>query len=217
MDKDKSYRGLWFHERGGKGDKSLYYILFINLGFNWEKWFHELLRERPCGSWFSSKYINPFLGCLGVHSLFIVHTLHYVHSSFTLSLIHSFSWNGTMGVNCWGRSHCLLDVAVASVFQPWICACMPEMHWHVLNCIHNYESSKSQHGDSWPDALKPWKEVDTMRDCVAEKGVLFLGCAGWREESWCNLDCCVLRNLWDLECWLFWEVEWYPGTVLVDS
>jgi hypothetical protein len=31
---------------------------------------------------------------------------------------------------------------------------------------------------------------------MAMKGVhLSLGGVGWRDESWCTLDCCVLRNL----------------------
>jgi hypothetical protein len=32
-------------ERGDKGAKFFYYILFTHLGFSWEKWLHELLGE----------------------------------------------------------------------------------------------------------------------------------------------------------------------------
>jgi hypothetical protein len=45
----------------------------------------------------------------------------------------------------------------------------------VLSFAHNCEYLESQPGDSWIDALEPWKEVDSPRDCVAEKGIHSLG------------------------------------------
>jgi hypothetical protein len=78
--------------------------------------------------WFfnSKKYINPFLVCLGVHSLthcslFIVHTVHYVLSPFILSpTLHSsfiliLAWERK---KLWRGAMVLLEVMIVGVFQP---------------------------------------------------------------------------------------------------
>jgi hypothetical protein len=43
---------------GDKGAKYFYYILFTHIGFNWEKWLHELLGRKAMWFLFSCNYIN---------------------------------------------------------------------------------------------------------------------------------------------------------------
>jgi hypothetical protein len=139
-------------------------------------------------SWFT-----PFiLFSLSIH----FSPIHY--SSFILIL----AWEGKM--NCWRWAIVLLAVMIAGVFQPWINACMSEMHWHMLSCAHSCESWESQHGDSWPNALEPWKEVDNLRYCVPKKGVHSLGLCMLDKRELVYLDCCV--------CWEACEnlsVDWF--------
>jgi hypothetical protein len=70
---------------GAKGAKSFYYILFTHIGFNWEKWLHEILARKAMWFLISCNYINNSLGCLGVHLFLFILLLH----SFLEIVIHS--------------------------------------------------------------------------------------------------------------------------------
>jgi hypothetical protein len=101
------------------------YFYLPNFCFNGEYKLHELLGGRPCGSLIPRKYINPFLVCLGVHSLthsFIVHCSHFsfyylsirsfTHSSF---LIHFDLGLGKKN-ELWRGAMVLLAVMTTGVF-----------------------------------------------------------------------------------------------------
>jgi len=160
-------------------------------------------------SWFT-----PFiLFSLSIH----FSPIHY--SSFILIL----AWEGKM--NCWRWTIVLLDVMIVCVFQPWINACMSEMHWHVLSFVHSCESRESRYGDSWSDALESWKEVDILRECVEEKGVHFLGlcrleireivyfgllCVEKPMRDWVLTGLGSWVTLWNYHCGFIALAWWWP-------
>jgi hypothetical protein len=74
---------------GAKGAKYFYYILFTHLGFNGEKWLHELLGGKDMWFLISCNYINISYGFFG-GSIFIFGSSFIV--SHSLFLIHSCSW-----------------------------------------------------------------------------------------------------------------------------
>jgi hypothetical protein len=157
---------------GHKGAKYFYYVLFTHNCFNWEKWLHELLGEGHVVLDFQvniSTHLWVVLGFTHCSLFTLFHSLLVIyHSSFI-----SCSWD--MGVKLWGRCNCLLAIVMTCVFQPWISACMYEMHYYELSFVHSCESWESQHEDSWLDALELWKDVESLRYHVAEKGFHSLG------------------------------------------
>jgi hypothetical protein len=89
--KDKVIGGYDSTREGAKGAKYFYYILFTHLGFNREKWSHELLGGHVTWLFISCNYISTSYGLFRV-SLFILGSSFIV--SHSLFAIHSFSWLG---------------------------------------------------------------------------------------------------------------------------
>jgi hypothetical protein len=94
---------------GNKRKKSFYYILFTHLGFNGEKWLHELLGREAM--WF-------LISCnLYKHLLWVVwgFSIHGFSSSF---FIHSCSWLGHGNELLRKEAIVLLAIVIIGVFQP---------------------------------------------------------------------------------------------------
>jgi hypothetical protein len=72
---------------------------------------------------------------------------------------------------------------------------MPEIHWHVINLstTTNPKSPNMYILDQMHWSPRISGKPEGLHG--SEGGSLSLGGACWREESWCTLDCCVLRNM----------------------